>query len=240
MESEYICFKLFVNLVFAYFSSKQAVVHDFLHSNFEYLTLYRGMLSNNFEKIVFSPDVQEWRQESLFYSLWSDVEDAAWRRDTLDVRSYTEPLDIGWKKADLLKKLEDWKLSADAFHYFNGERADYLDYTRNQAAATQEIVSPDPVTKQNDTVKMHFDKRLSAILDPNDSNHAPELALAVKLWLELYGRDEKTKHSHSHGADLFLQKQPFQSTAKERVKEITSPIKNWNKQRRKAFDEAQK
>ena len=91
----------------------------------------------------------------------------------------------------------------------------------------------EPVNTQPDTL-------LSTILDPSHPDHAPDLAIAVKLWLELYGQEEKTKHSHSHGADLFLEKQQLQTTAKQRVKEITSPIKHWNKQRRKAFDEAQK
>lgn len=83
-------------------------------------------------------------------------------------------------------------------------------------------------------------EKTDLVFQVNHPDHAPDLAIAVKLWLDLYGRDEKTKHSHSHGADLFLEKQHIQTTAKARIKEITSPIKNWNKQRRKAFDEAQK
>lgn len=234
MDSEYVCFRIFVDLVFADFSNKQVVVDDFVKSNFYDLELYHGLLSGQIKIFDYLPDRREWQMERVLYSLWDTLTEVGGIKITTDIRDYTEPLDIGWKKIDLLKKLEDSELQTNAFQYLNGKRKGYAPDFSNYASMMRE--SPSPATV---TVTMQPDKRLSAILDPNDSNHAPELALAVKLWLELYGRDEKTKHSHSHGADLFLQKQPFQSTAKERVKEITSPIKNWNKQRRKAFDEAQ-
>lgn len=143
------------------------------------------------------------------------------------------------EKNDLLKKLEESELQINAFQYLNGKRKGWFpDF--GYTAMRQEVPEHDPVNEQHEADAMQLDRRLSAILDPNDSNHAPELALAIKLWLELYGRDEKTKHSHSHGADLFLQKQSFQATAKERVREITSPIKNWNKQRLDAYKKARK
>ena len=113
----------------------------------------------------------------------------------------------------------------------------------NQSDATRTntaTVNEDNLTTQREPIYKQPDAQLLAILDTNHPDHAPDLAIAVKLWLDLYRRDEKTKHSHSHGADLFLGKEQLQSTAKERIKEITSPIKNWNKQRLGAYNNAKK
>lgn len=152
--------------------------------------------------------------------------------EELEVKLYPP---LPWHLADNSEKFSISRTNI-CFWVTDASELNQIDATPTDTATVNE----DDLTTQREPIYKQPDAQLLAILDTNHPDHAPDLAIAVKLWLDLYGRDEKTKHSHSHGADLFLGKEQLQSTAKERIKEITSPIKNWNKQRLGAYNNAKK
>lgn len=80
---------------------------------------------------------------------------------------------------------------------------------------------------------------LEAVLDPTHDDHAPDLAEAIRLWLALYG-GERTQHSHSAACDHWLKAQGISaafidSTAGKRIKEISTPQRVWETQRKKVY-----
>jgi hypothetical protein len=77
---------------------------------------------------------------------------------------------------------------------------------------------------------------LAAVLDPTHADHAPDLAEAIRLWLALYG-GEAPKHSHSAACGHWMKAQGISdsfidSTAGKRIKEVTSPQRAWDAQRK--------
>jgi len=77
---------------------------------------------------------------------------------------------------------------------------------------------------------------LAAVLDTTHPDHAPDLAEAIRLWLALYG-GETTKHSHSNACGHWMKAQGISdsfidSTAGRRIKEVTSPQRAWDAQRK--------
>lgn len=77
---------------------------------------------------------------------------------------------------------------------------------------------------------------LAAVLDPTHPDHAPDLADAIRLWLALYG-GETTKHSHGTGYKHWMKAQGINQnfidgTAGERIRDISSPHRVWDAQRK--------
>lgn len=103
IKSDYVCFRLFVDLVFADFSNKEVVVDDFIKSNFYDLELYHGLLYGKIQTFDSLPNFQEWQMEKILYNLWDTLTEVGGIKITTDIRDYTEPLDIGWKKMIYLK-----------------------------------------------------------------------------------------------------------------------------------------
>lgn len=77
---------------------------------------------------------------------------------------------------------------------------------------------------------------LAAVLDTTHPDHAPDLAEAIRLWLALYG-GETTKHSHSNACGHWMKGQGISDSfingsAGKRIKEVTSPQRAWDAQRK--------
>lgn len=131
---------------------------------------------------------------------------------------------------DILKEVED--------EY--GERS-MVDYLLRCAVRLAGNFADDTtvIHVQNTNSKHANEHELQGILDTSHPEHAPDLAAAIQLWYSLYGSEEKTEHSHTRGAELFLEKMSLPNTAKERIREIATPRKYWKKQRSDAYLAAQ-
>lgn len=78
---------------------------------------------------------------------------------------------------------------------------------------------------------------LKAIYDENHEHHAPDLSHAIKLWNDLYMNGLIGTDSHSNKASLWIGNNTgYADDAKsstDRIKEISSPSKNWSPHRKK-------
>ena len=106
----------------------------------------------------------------------------------------------------------------------------------------------DLVAKKNERIK-ELESSLRAsnsnlidmIYDESETNrYAPDLALAIKLWEQIYLINPKGDISHSNKADTWLRKHTGYDTAKKagsasKIREITAPLVNWSTLRDKAY-----
>ncbi|GAA5555493.1 hypothetical protein Asch01_00182 [Acinetobacter schindleri] len=92
-------------------------------------------------------------------------------------------------------------------------------------------------TKINKTLNPSNESQLSTLLDETHPYYAPDLALAVQLWIECYKDQKPYSASHESTVNDFLKRNyeaiEMATKAKERIQEISSPFKNWGSERKK-------
>lgn len=78
---------------------------------------------------------------------------------------------------------------------------------------------------------------LKILLDSTHQYFSPDLAIAVQLWIECYKDQNPLSSSHESTVNDFLKRNyqniEIATKAKERIQEITSPLKNWGIERKK-------
>lgn len=86
------------------------------------------------------------------------------------------------------------------------------------------------------------DNRLETLLDEQGEHYAPDLAHAVNLWLSLYGNGKIKNDSHTNLSQVWIKhntgyqdQQDGFTQAEKRIREITTPFKEWATARNKNY-----
>lgn len=99
------------------------------------------------------------------------------------------------------------------------------------------IYSLNSTKKTKKSFNLNDESQLSTLLDAAHPYYAPDLALAVQLWIECYKDQKPYSSSHESTVNDFLKRNyeeiEMATKAKERIQEISSPFKNWGSERKK-------
>lgn len=91
--------------------------------------------------------------------------------------------------------------------------------------------------KPNPKVDNTVSSLLTAIHNKHHEHHAPDLSHAIKLWSDLYINGLIGSDSHSNKADIWISSNTGYAdnanSSTDRIKEISSPSKNWSPLRKK-------
>lgn len=86
------------------------------------------------------------------------------------------------------------------------------------------------------------DNHLETLLDEHGEHYAPDLAHAVNLWLSLYGNGKIKDDSHTNLSQVWIkhntgyhEQQDGFTQAEKRIREITTPFKEWATARNKNY-----
>lgn len=87
------------------------------------------------------------------------------------------------------------------------------------------------------------DSALLALLDDSHPYYAPDLAIGVKMWLEIYkDADPLKKSPHKPNFDSFLNKHGIKMNeeSNKRLREVSSPLSSWSTLRKEKLAEAER
>lgn len=127
--------------------------------------------------------------------------------------------------------IEDSCFSQEECHKYGWYRSEF-------DAFMQKNLSDWTSTPKEERSTSRTSDQLALLFDTTRPEHAPDLAMAVRLWLELYGGEQRTKLSHSAASDHFFRRNPSATTAKDRIKEVCSPQSIWKASRKDAYQQA--
>ncbi len=81
------------------------------------------------------------------------------------------------------------------------------------------------------------DEHLAVIMDKANPYHAPDLAHAINLWLDLYNTGKQSQDSHHNRVNNWIRNNTGYSESNtqtiKRIREITTPLQQWNNNRSK-------
>lgn len=81
------------------------------------------------------------------------------------------------------------------------------------------------------------DEHLAVIMDKANPYHAPDLAHAINLWLDLYNTGKQSQDSHHNRVNNWIKNNTGYSESNtqtiKRIREITTPLQQWNNNRSK-------
>lgn len=83
---------------------------------------------------------------------------------------------------------------------------------------------------------------INKLFDEQGEYYAPDLAHALNLWLNLYGNGKNKNDSHSNMSDIWIkgntgyqEQQVGYQRSYDRIREITTPFKEWSTHRNKNY-----
>lgn len=131
------------------------------------------------------------------------------------------------------------QLSPDDCHEYGWIRSEFDSFIKKHLPDwTPEPKKEPPKQQVNNQIPHTTADQLAFIFDTTRPEHAPDLAMAIRLWLELYGGEKPTTKSHSAASDHFFRRNPLAENAKNRIKEVCSPQSIWKASRKDAYQQA--